>query len=233
MPSSRRSARCERTTWKMSPQRMCSFATSTRRSCSARSGSPDRRRRASGRAPAERRRGPASRRSTSLGSPYEHLGSAGTWSKRRKTSATTKRLSGTSGPVARQRDGRLELRDVVVAEVADDRLVEPLRLLERDEPVAAADERMPARAARARPTRAGTTHALSRAGAGTPRAASARSVSSVAVMCSSDTKKRPSRVVGWSGDGLFSALLRAQAPAPLAAPGPARRGGREAHRRPG
>ncbi len=40
--------------------------------------------------------------------------------------------------------GRLERRDVVVAEVADDRLGERLRLGERDEPVAAADERVAA-----------------------------------------------------------------------------------------
>ena len=40
-------------------------------------------------------------------------------------------------PVLRQRHRRLERRDRVVAEVADDRLAERLRLLERDEPRAA------------------------------------------------------------------------------------------------
>ena len=45
-----------------------------------------------------------------------------------------------AGPVVRQRHRRLERRDRVVAEVADDRLAERLRLLERDEPGAGADE---------------------------------------------------------------------------------------------
>src|SRR5581483_10632585 len=49
-----------------------------------------------------------------------------------------------TGPVVRQRHGRLEHRHVVVAEVADDRSGGPLRLPEGDEPVAAADERVPA-----------------------------------------------------------------------------------------
>ena len=49
----------------------------------------------------------------------------------------------TSGPVLRQRHGRLERRDRVVAEVADDRLAERLRLLEGDEPRAGADEAVP------------------------------------------------------------------------------------------
>ena len=41
-----------------------------------------------------------------------------------------------------QRHGRLELGDPVVADVADDRLVEPLGLVDADEPRAAADERV-------------------------------------------------------------------------------------------
>src|SRR5262249_26149946 len=44
----------------------------------------------------------------------------------------------------RQRHRRLELRDVVVPEVADDGLVELSRFLEGDEPRAAADERVAA-----------------------------------------------------------------------------------------
>ena len=54
---------------------------------------------------------------------------------------------GDVGPLGRERHGRLELRDVVVAEVADDGLVELLGLLEGDDPVAAADERVAAEAA--------------------------------------------------------------------------------------
>jgi hypothetical protein len=44
------------------------------------------------------------------------------------------------GTLRRQRHGRLERRHRVVAEVADDRLAERLRLLERDEPGSGADE---------------------------------------------------------------------------------------------
>jgi len=44
------------------------------------------------------------------------------------------------GSVDRERDRPLELRDVVVPEVADDRHAEPLGLLEGDDPVTAADE---------------------------------------------------------------------------------------------
>ena len=69
-----------------------------------------------------------------------------TWSKRRKTSATTKRLSGRFRAVGGQRHGRLERRDVVVAQVADHGCVERLRLRERDEPRAAADEGVAAQA---------------------------------------------------------------------------------------
>ena len=49
-------------------------------------------------------------------------------------------------PGVGQRNGRLELRDVVVAEVADDRLVERLGLLEPDDPRPVADERVAAEA---------------------------------------------------------------------------------------
>ena len=45
-----------------------------------------------------------------------------------------------------QRNGRLELRDVVVAQVADDGLVERFGLLEPDDPRPVADERVPAHA---------------------------------------------------------------------------------------
>ena len=72
-------------------------------------------------------------------------------------SATTKRLSGQAGPVVRQRHRRLELRDVVVAEVADDR--QPERLAPRRGRRAASRSRRASsgRAGRARPTRAGTS----------------------------------------------------------------------------
>jgi len=43
-----------------------------------------------------------------------------------------------------ERNRRLELRDVVVAEVADDGLVKRLRLFEVDDPRPLADERVPA-----------------------------------------------------------------------------------------
>ena len=47
------------------------------------------------------------------------------------------------GPVGGELHRRLELRDVVVGEVADDRLAERLGLLEGDEPGARADEGVP------------------------------------------------------------------------------------------
>ena len=50
---------------------------------------------------------------------------------------------GQVGPRVRQPHGRLELGDVVVAEVADHGLRDALRLLERDDSPAAADERVP------------------------------------------------------------------------------------------
>ena len=46
-------------------------------------------------------------------------------------------------PLGGKRDGRLERGDVVVAEVADHRHVEAVRLVEREQPIAVADERMP------------------------------------------------------------------------------------------
>ena len=51
---------------------------------------------------------------------------------------------GKPGPAVGERHGRLEPRDDVVAEIADDRLAERLRLVEADEARAAADERVPA-----------------------------------------------------------------------------------------
>ena len=48
------------------------------------------------------------------------------------------------GSVGRQRHGRLELRDVVVAEVAHDRILLLLCVVEGDETGAAADERVAA-----------------------------------------------------------------------------------------
>ena len=58
-----------------------------------------------------------------------------------RTSATTKRLSGSAGAGVRERDGRLELRDVVEATYPRP-APRALGLSERDEPVAAADERV-------------------------------------------------------------------------------------------
>jgi len=46
--------------------------------------------------------------------------------------------------VVRERNGRLELGDVVVPEIADAGCVQRLRLFEGDEPIAVAEERMPA-----------------------------------------------------------------------------------------
>ncbi len=70
----------------------------------------------------------------------------------------------------RQRHRRLELRDVVVAEVADDGLVERLGLLERDEAVAAADERVATEAPLLDGLEQEGGAAGARAGGGRPRA---------------------------------------------------------------
>ena len=51
-----------------------------------------------------------------------------------------------AGALVRQRHGRLELRDVVVRDVADDRQPERLGLVQRHEPRTGADERVAAQA---------------------------------------------------------------------------------------
>ena len=65
------------------------------------------------------------------------------WSKRTRVSATTKRLSGNPFPSVGELHRRLELRDLVVRDVADDGHVELLGLGERDEPGAGSHPRAP------------------------------------------------------------------------------------------
>ena len=122
---------------------MCSFASSTRRSCSARLGkrtvSPP-----AGAASAGGSTGRASSAATVAGVAVEHLGGAGHVVEAQEEVGDDEPALRDVRAVGRQRHGRLELRDVVVGEVADDRRVERLRLVQRDEPRAAADERVPA-----------------------------------------------------------------------------------------
>ena len=75
----------------------------------------------------------------------------------RASSATTKRLSGRPGPSAGQRHGRLELRDVVVGEVADDRHVRAPPPPRTRRAASRSRRTSAGRAARARPTRAGSS----------------------------------------------------------------------------
>ena len=72
--------------------------------------------------PAARGTGGCGRAASASASPRSTSAMPRTWSKRTSVSATTKRLSGRPGPVVGQRHRRLELRDVVVRDVADDRL---------------------------------------------------------------------------------------------------------------
>ena len=132
---------------------MCSFARSTRRRCSFRSG----KRRSSPRRPVPRGVsgcGPSSSRVASSGSPTRTSATPRAWSKRTSSSGTTNRLSSKPGPVLGQAHCRLEPRDDVVAEVPDDRLAERLRLVERRRAASRDRRTSAARAARARPTRA-------------------------------------------------------------------------------
>ena len=74
----------------------------------------------------------------------EDVGRAGDVVEAQKRVGDDEEALGDVRPGSRQRHRRLELRDVVVTEVADDGLAQALRLRERDEAVAAADEGMPA-----------------------------------------------------------------------------------------
>ena len=117
------------------------------------------------------------------------------------------------------------------AEVADDRLVEPLGLLERDDPVAAADERVAAEAALVDATRAGTTRCarLAQAEVGRERCEEVGVELGRWSSLGNPTKNDPCGVVGGAVRAVGACRLRAQAPAPLVAPGPPVRG-REGHR---
>ncbi len=73
-------------------------------------------------------------------------------------------------PGVRQRHGRLELRDVVVAEIPDDRLVGAATPPRRRGAASRSRRASSAQAGPARPTRAGSSPFPHRAGADTPRA---------------------------------------------------------------
>ena len=77
---------------------------------------------------------------------------------------------GQSAPGVRHRHRRLELRDEVVGEVADDGLAAVLGLVVGDEPRAAADERVAAEPALLDRLEQEARAALARAGGGRPRA---------------------------------------------------------------
>ena len=101
-PTVGRSARCESTIWNASPRRMCSLHARDAALVLGAVGEAH----ASGRRRAGalgRRRRAARARSAAIssGSPRSTSAMPVTWSKRRNMSATTKRLSGRSGPVGR------------------------------------------------------------------------------------------------------------------------------------
>ena len=98
----------------MSPARMCSFAATTLCSYACRAGC--RRVGARSLAPGggSAGRGASSSDRSASASPLSTSATPPAWSKRTSVSATTKRLSGRSGPCGRHRDGRLEHRGVVV-----------------------------------------------------------------------------------------------------------------------
>ena len=87
---------------------------------------------------------PASAVAISAGSPASTSATLDTWSIRDEHVGDDEAALRQVGPLVRKRHGRLELRDVVVAEIADDRRRRLLGLLEGDEPRAAADEGVPA-----------------------------------------------------------------------------------------
>ena len=118
--------------------------------------------------------------------------------------------------------GRLELRDVVVAQVADDGCIDRLRLVEGDEPVAAADKGMAAE-----PTLVDRLEQER----GSPVSAQAKvrreRRQEVGIEVRSCHRKKKTTLLGSRSSGAgCGALLRAQAPAPLMAPCPPGRVGR-------
>ena len=166
----RRSARCESTIWKASP---CADVLLARDDAGlvvapASAGAACRGARPTRAAAAGRR--PRAARSVSSGSPRSTSATPRAWSKRTSTSGTTKRLSGRPAPGVRHRHGRLELRDEVVDEVADDRLAAALGLLVGQQRASRSRPASSARAGPARPTRAGSSRCRRRAGGGTRRA---------------------------------------------------------------
>ena len=115
--------------------------------------------------------------------------------------------------IHRERDGALELRDVVVAEVADDRDVELLRLLERDDAIAAPDERVAAEAALVdRLEQERRTRAPAQAEVGRERCQKVGVELGNGHRCLREqllTKNDPHGVVGSSGAGCFGAVCYA------------------------
>ena len=107
--------------------------------------------------------------------------------------------------VVRQLHRRLELRHVVVAEIADNRLVEGFGLCERDEPVAAPDERVAAEP----PLFDGLEQKCSAAGCAQvevcPERGEEIGVEDGCVV--HGYEKRPCRVAGWSGSGCWRVVL--------------------------
>ena len=88
---------------------------------------------------------PASRRpAISSGSPASTSAIAGAVVEADERVADDEAALGEAAPVLRQRHGRLQPRDVVVGEVADDRQPELGRLVEADDPRAGAHPRVAA-----------------------------------------------------------------------------------------
>ena len=92
------------------------------------------------------------------------------WSKRTSVSGDDEPALRQPAAAVRQRHGRLEPRDEVVAEVPDDRLAAALGLLEGEQPRAAADERVAPEPALLDRLEQEARAPLVAAGGGTPRA---------------------------------------------------------------
>ena len=121
---------------------MCSFALTTARSYWWREGSrrvePDRVREPG----SAEGCGPSSSSATACRVAAEHLGHPEPVVEADEHVGDDEAALGQVASLVRHRHGRLEPRRMLVAEVADDRLPARLRLLERDEARAAADERV-------------------------------------------------------------------------------------------
>ncbi len=207
-----RSARCERTIWNASPARMKSLHARTPRSYSACAG----KRLVAARRPRLARRTRDRRleqRRDLVGVAAEHLGDAADVVEADEHVGDDEAALRQPAPVVRHRHGRLERRDEVVAEVADDRLAAALGLLVGQEPRAAADERVAPE-----PALLDGLEQEARTAGGAQVQVGPERGEEVGVEEAGDGHQGRKKTLcgsGWSGGGLSCGLGQARAPAPL------------------